>query len=266
MHCPATPPSTTPVLSGPSLTPSDSVSQGLTGKIGRSPDDPSSKKEARSITRPSHLPFAVRWTYEDCAQDPLVGINENNKSRLAMHRVIRHEDGSLITPSQWRLIRASTCAVARSTLGNLFSSDPRAAGDPRKKKYFKTYFPAEWERALIRIEDAAPLLKLCAGRWKADLTLGTILSDARVLPSRPSSSHLSSQSPLPQPSRPSSEVSAARDPLGRQTQKMPVGGKSKRARDSSPQRQVRKKAKSVGHRDRGNAGTSKSISQCSKLT
>lgn len=254
MHYPATPATTTPVSSSLSLGPSDSVSQGLAGSIGRAPGDPPSESTSRSITRPSHLPLAVLWTYEDCKHDPQVGLTENNRSRLPTHRVIRHENGTLITPSQWKLIRASTCAVARSTLANLFSSDPRAAGCPRKKKYFKTYFLEEWESALIRLELAAPLLTLCAGHWKADLTLGTILSDGHLLPSRPSSpqpsrfssqtSHLSSQ-----PSRLSSQPSSAPDSLGRQTQKMSVGSKSKRVRDLSPPPQLRKKAKSVGHGD-----------------
>jgi hypothetical protein len=237
-----TPPPTTPVSSSLSLTPSDSVSQGLTGDIGRALRGPPSEATARPLMRPSHLPLAILWTYKDCKHDPQVGITDSNKSRMPMHRAIRHENGTLITLSQWRLIQASACAVAHSTLTNLFASDPRTAGSPCKKKYFKTYFLEEWQSALIQLETAAPLLVLCAGNWKADLTLGTTLLDGLVLPSRPSS-------PLPEPSLVSSEPSSAPDPLDRRTQTMPAGGKSKRVRNLSPLPHLRKKAKSVGHKD-----------------
>jgi hypothetical protein len=114
MFYPVTPPPTTPVSSSLSLTPSDSVSQGLTGDIGRAPRGPPSEATACPLARPSHLPLVILWTYEDCKHNPQVGITDSNKSQMPMHRAIRHENGTLIMLSQWRLIRASTCAVALS--------------------------------------------------------------------------------------------------------------------------------------------------------
>jgi hypothetical protein len=202
---------------------------------------PSSKPESRSVVRPSHLPPSVLWTWEDCLADPLSGLTKSNKSRPVMQRALRTEGGTGIALSQWRAIRNSACAVARSALSHLVSCDPRAASMPRRKKYFKTFFPEEWEAALIKLEGAADLLTLCAGRWKADMTLGTVL--AATISSRPPSS-LSSSRPSPSPllQRPHlpSQPAPARGP---QTQKMPVGNKNKRPRDPSPQRR-RKKAKS----------------------
>jgi hypothetical protein len=128
--------------------------------------------------------------------DPLAGLTKSNKSRPTMHRALRTEDGIGITLSQWRAIRNSACSVAWSALVHLVSRDPSAASIPRKKKYFKTFFPEEWEAALIQLESATHILKLCAGRWKADMTLGTVISS--TISSQPPSSR-----PSPSPLMPS---------------------------------------------------------------
>lgn len=246
-HCPATP-LTTPKLSEGSLNPSDSISQTLYSNISGAsappPHPPPTQLVPRPLTRPAHLPQSVLWTYEDCQNDSLVGLTASNKSRPPMHRVIRLENGCGIPFSQWKSIRASACAIARSTLGSLVSKDPRAATRVRKKKYFKMFFPKEWEVATTQLEAAAPLLALCAGNWKADLTLGVVLSTESVLPSGSPLSVSSSQShtSLPPPLRSEQATS------GSLTRKALAGNKSKRARDPSPPRQLSKKAKCVGHR------------------
>ena len=231
MYCPATPPPTRTSIGSISLTPSDSASQGLAGNTDKA-TCPLDSPASHPLVCPSHLPVGVLWTQEDLATDPLIKLDPKNKSRWPMHRAIRHEDGTPITRSQWRVIRASAAAVALSRLTNLISSDPRAADLPRKKKYFKAFFPKEWDLALTELEVAAPLLILCTGKWKADTTLGIILSDGLVLPSQSSSS----QSPLPRPS-------SVPEPSRRQAEKATMGSKSKRAREPSPQRRVGKKAK-----------------------
>jgi hypothetical protein len=173
----------------------------------------------------------------------------SNRSRPPVHKVIRHKNGTGVTPSQWKSIRASALAVTASVLAGLSTHDPRAANMPCGKRYFKTFFPKEWEAALFELEAAAPVLTLCAGNWKADLVLGTVSSKAITTapPSCPPSPHSSSQQPLlsepgPEPSHP-------------QTQKTSVGSKSKRVRDPSPTRRPNKKAKSVKRSGEGKAAS-----------
>lgn len=249
-HRPATPPPSSIHLSDLSLGPNDSISQERSGSAGRPrapAPAPSVKPTPRPLVRPEDLPESVLWTWEDCQNDPLVGLTASNRSRPPVHKVIRHKTGTGVTPSQWKSIRASALAVTSSTLAGLTTRDPRAANVPRGKRYFKTFFPKQWEAALLELEAAASILTLCAGNWKADLVLGTVSSKAPTTapPScapSPHSSSQRSQSLVPPPPPPSKS-----GPSRLQTQKTPAGSKSKRTRDSSPLRRPSKKAKGVNH-------------------
>ncbi|SRR6266702_349136 len=94
-----------------------------------------------------------------------------------MHQAIHLANGTGISQSQWKLIQASTCAITYSNLTSLFSTDPCTGNWVHKKIYFKTFFTKEWEVALLKLKATTPLLTLCAGNWKADMTLSTVLSD-----------------------------------------------------------------------------------------
>ncbi|KAH9010334.1 hypothetical protein EDB84DRAFT_1570578 [Lactarius hengduanensis] len=231
--------STTPVVNDTSLTPSDSFSHVLSGTVGDPPLPPPSTGSAPqppSLVRPQHLPQSVLWTSEDAKNDPLVGIKKSNQSRAPMDRAIRLSNGTGISKSQW-------------------ITDPRSIDQPRKKRYFKTFFPNEWNTAVTELEAAAPLLTLCADHWKAESTLGALLRD-RHLPSRPPSPH----SPPPQQSRLSSELSSAPASSGPQTQKTTEGGKSKRPRARSPTQRPNKKAKHDGQKGKETSGTGTGVS------
>jgi hypothetical protein len=54
-------------------------------------------------------------------------------------------------------------------------------GEAAKKTFYRHFFSDEWTRAVMELECVAPLLSLCAGTWKAELTLGSALHDSRPL-------------------------------------------------------------------------------------
>src|SRR6266702_5431592 len=178
--------------------------------------------------------------------------------------------------------RQSAMLVARTHLESLTSTAPLSADQPRKKKYYKRFFPKEWDRALRELEGLAPLLSLCVGDWKVDQTLGTVLQDEfdhsaspshSVPPSRastpsnlgPSSSGLvTSHTAPPSSAAPSSTVSrSSRAPSPRRVAlkssrpaprpvqpppepapaSKPVDPKPKRRRDPSPTLRTGKKSK-----------------------
>jgi hypothetical protein len=166
-----------------------------------------------------------------------------------MHRAIHTECSVGITTLQWKAIRASASAVASSALASLFSHDPHAASWPRKKQYFKVFFPKEWVAALIQLETVALLLTLCAPWWKADMTLGLVLS-SDIIPSHPPSPLLSSRpSSLPRSQQPqlTSEPAPLHGTSGTWTQGTSVGSKHKRGCESSPPQQHTKKPKNAEH-------------------
>jgi hypothetical protein len=104
-----------------------------------------------------------------------------------MRRAVRHENGDLLTDLEWKAIRQSAALIARTHFMSLDRSGFGAAGRSRKKAYYKRYFNDVWIRAIRELERVAPLLSLCAGTWKADMTLGSVISDDRIseLPSPP---------------------------------------------------------------------------------
>jgi hypothetical protein len=110
---------------------------------------------------------------------------------------------------EWKAIRQSALIVARTHLYCLKTSAPQAAGRVRKKSYYKRFFLNEWVQALRTLEGLAPLVSLCAGEWKADMTLGTVLQDepSCSVPLVPSPSV-----PLSHSSTPSSVGPASRGP------------------------------------------------------
>ncbi|KAH9012068.1 hypothetical protein EDB84DRAFT_1569379 [Lactarius hengduanensis] len=118
-----------------------------------------------------------------------------------MQRMIRHEDGVVISDLEWQAIRQSAGIVACSHMEPL-KQDPRAVlAKMHKKGFVKKHFPDEWFAALIALERSAPVLSLCARNWKADMVLRAVLdslkSSAPVPPSRPSTPSLVTSSHPP---------------------------------------------------------------------
>jgi hypothetical protein len=231
----------------------------------------------RPFTRPTRYPLSVLWTPEDCKADPIVNVTEDNESRPSMRRSIRHEDGSVVSNSQWKEMRQAAVTVAHDCLGSLVVSAHLSGGKKRKKMFYKRNFPADWSRALRQLEAAAPLLSLCSGEWKADQTLGSVLPIPIVKPTaRPSrsstpsslgpsrvgrsSSHVSSHAAPPSSVAPSSSIpprSAHTSPRrvalksaqhAKSLKPVPVvkatASKGKRRREPSPSSRAGKKTKS----------------------
>jgi len=173
----------------------------------------------RPFTRPACYPQSVIWTWEDCKNDYDVGASASNLSRPPMRRAIRDERGDMISDPQWKSIRQSATIIAHSHLDVLRTSSVLAAGQPRKKKFYKRFFLKEWRQALVALEAAAPLLSICFDAWKADLTLGSVMQDERpsddsysAPPSSPS--HSAPPSLAGSASRASTPSSLARPPSG----------------------------------------------------
>jgi hypothetical protein len=126
---------------------------------------------------PDEFPASILWTWEDCKTNDSVGVSSSNISHPPMQRAIRHEDRSMLSEAEWKAIRHSTMIVIRSNLDVLTPAAQARAHQPCKKMYFKRYFPTEWTQALHELESLAPLLSLCTGEYKANMTLGSVLQD-----------------------------------------------------------------------------------------
>jgi hypothetical protein len=96
-----------------------------------------------------------------------------------MDKVIRHEDGSQINTQEWNAIKAST-RMSKHELRQLPPpSDQRAQNQAQTKVYYKQYYPKEWTRITLQLEDDQPLLKLCSSHWKAEHVMNNCLMNDR---------------------------------------------------------------------------------------
>jgi hypothetical protein len=126
-------------------------------------------------TRPPEYPEEVLWSLEDCKSDPNVNVSSTNTSRPSMEKALRHDDGTMITSSEWSAIKVSARAVKADLLSLPPPRDQRAKDQSRTKVYFRTYFRREWDSAVAKLESYQPLLALCSSHWKADHVLGNTL-------------------------------------------------------------------------------------------
>jgi hypothetical protein len=103
-----------------------------------------------------------------------------------MHRSICYEDGTIILETDWKSICEAAVHIARTHLVSLTSSGHVSEGQQHKKMFYKHQFPVQWDNTMRELEKMAPLLSLCAGSWKADMVLGSVLQDKRLLEPLPS--------------------------------------------------------------------------------
>lgn len=129
--------------------------------------------------RPSCYPPEILWSLNDSKTDEDVGSSDGNLSRPAMARVIRHADGTDISPGEYNAIKATAHAIVYE-LNELVipPSKPHLKGMPRTMRFYKQHMVREWNKAVADVEDQQELLTLCSAHWKAEHILGASLRAA----------------------------------------------------------------------------------------
>lgn len=131
-------------------------------------------------TRPPQYPQEILWSLEDSKTDEDVAASKGNLSRPAMGRVIRHVDGSEITPGEYNAIRATAHAIAYDLNEiPIPPGRPGLKGKPRTMRFYKTHMLREWNQAVADAENQQELLKYCSSHWKAEHMLSAALQAAR---------------------------------------------------------------------------------------
>ncbi|KAH9014933.1 hypothetical protein EDB84DRAFT_1567932 [Lactarius hengduanensis] len=160
----------------------------------------------RPTIRPAHYPEKVLWTLADCKVDAEVNSSAGNND------------------DDWKAMRQSAILIVRTCIqplnvtpyykyfteqvkkSNAKGAKKSGKKKPResttqqakvKKTFYKRFFFKEWFAALQELESAVPLMSLCAGYWKADMTLRSVLPDIRVDLPTPATSHSSRPPPAP---------------------------------------------------------------------
>jgi len=222
-----------------SVSPSDSVSQVGSGSIANFPVQ---RTFSQPSIRPPHYSHKILWTLEDCQKDSHNVVTESNKSRPAMEKAVRHEDGMLINAGEWRAIKANVRVIASRDLLPL--PIPRNTPISMKKKtktYFTRYYLKQWNDAVLKLEEQEPLLALCAAHWKAEHVLNTILtgtseSNQKASTRRDDASDLEDPAvpPPTSPSKTNTSSSKRRlsNPSPSKPKKKKKTGKEKGAKDS----------------------------------
>jgi len=149
------------------LGPSDSVSH-TPEDLPQGPEQPAE--------RPEEYPAEILWTYEDAKNDPVV-CTKTNKSRPTMEKALRNEDGTMISHAAWVLIKDT----ARRAIGTHLT---KLNAEKLSKKHFRTHHTVAWSKAIAFLEVARPLVGLCAGHWKAEHVISTMLTADRSTQTR----------------------------------------------------------------------------------
>ena len=143
----------------PSVSLSDSISQ------------QQSTTGSQPALHPDKYPVEVLWSIGDCWEDLNSGVTKSNKSRPPMDRVVRREDGSLISTLEWNAIKASAWLLKHELRLLPTPTDRQAQLQAKTKVYYRSYHSREWLRAVQWLEEEQPLLRLCASHWKAEHVL-----------------------------------------------------------------------------------------------
>ena len=132
--------------------------------------------ERDSSGRPLQYPQTVLWTFEDCKTDPSIDFTAANEARVALHKIIRHANGTMITNSAVKAITSRARPIVNKILARVPSHiQHKEIG----KVYFRTTYPTEWDAGCEELETAQPLLRLCAGHWKAEFVLAQVIKSMK---------------------------------------------------------------------------------------
>lgn len=90
-----------------------------------------------------------------------------------MELCIRRDDGSVITSAEYSTLQGVVRRIIAVNLTPLsIPKDPAAASTQRTRRWYRKWYPQNYQELLTRLEEAEPLLALCAGSWKADQLVG----------------------------------------------------------------------------------------------
>jgi hypothetical protein len=130
-----------------------------------------------TAVRPSHYPPSILWNLEDTRSDPHVVLKPKNPSRIPMASSLRHENGDVVAPSLYKAIRASGQVLVENVLFKDLPKDITYQNCRRTKRFFMDNYKGTWDKVIHQYETEQPLLRLCAGHWKAEHMLGAILAN-----------------------------------------------------------------------------------------
>lgn len=94
-----------------------------------------------------------------------------------MDKALRTSDGDIISEAHWKAIKQS----ARSAIGTFLS---HIKAEKPSKRYFRNHHTAAWNKAINHLEISRPIVALCAGHWKAEHVINSVLTSDRSSASR----------------------------------------------------------------------------------
>jgi hypothetical protein len=130
-----------------------------------------------TAVRPSHYPPSILWNIHDARSDPHVVLQPRNPSRIPMASALRHENGDVVGTSLYKAIRASGKLLVENVLFKGIPKDITFQTHRRTKRFFMDNYKDTWDKVIHQYEVEQPLLRLCAGHWKAEHMLGWILTN-----------------------------------------------------------------------------------------
>lgn len=125
---------------------------------------------------PLNYPLAILWTFEDCKTDLSIDFMAANEACIALCKIIQHHNRTMITHSAVKAISGRARPIVNKMLAQV---GPHIQDKEIGKIYFWATYPAEWDAACQELESTQPLLKLCAGHWKAEFVLAQVIKSTK---------------------------------------------------------------------------------------
>lgn len=126
-------------------------------------------------------PKTVLWNFPDYKVEVrrlrgLEGkLSRENESRANMRVAIRHEDGRPISEAEYQHVYRAAIDIVKK---ELTTQSPKTSV-AETATFYKTQHHDRWSKAIERLEDTCPLLRLCDAHWKADKTISLVLTNIR---------------------------------------------------------------------------------------
>jgi hypothetical protein len=114
-----------------------------------------------------------------------------------MSLAVRRPDGTKVSTQEIANMRHRAHIICQKLLKKLISSHPAYASDSRlrTKTFLKSRFKVEYNQAILDLEVAHKLLRLCSAHWKADHLIGQALSRRTGVSTAPDPSDVGDSQP-----------------------------------------------------------------------